>query len=205
MLDPERFPSLVAFLESLPHGLDSYPECTAKASMVLNLADDRPPSPEDLAALPPPLRRMSEHRPPVSSWISEVHSHAMMLALFDRGFNDLPEFGAYAYKQGAALLSGRLYAAAFKFVSPSLLIKTAALRWGMFHRGTTCRAVQERDGFVRAHIEFPQGLFGDVILTGFAEGVRAAMDLATGGGATVAFGARQPTRACIDLKWPPKS
>ena len=201
VVDRDKFPCLARFLDTLPQGLDSYPECRAKASMYLNLAAQRPVPADDVCALPEPLRRMSEEPLPVSSWIPEVHSQAMMLAIYDRRFADIDEFGQYAYVQGKALLEGPLYAVAFKLVPPSLLVKTAVLRWRMFHRGATLEAVPDGTNGATARIVHPSGLFEKITLRGICEGIRAALDLSTGGGASVEVSGVGIEHSSLRLRW----
>ncbi|MEM6996763.1 MAG: hypothetical protein AAF721_40035 [Myxococcota bacterium] len=198
-VDASQFPSVARFIAALPEGLDSYPQCRAKASMVRNLADEVVFPGHDLAALPEPLRLFREV--PVSSWISETHSQAMMLAIYDRCFDDLAQFGAYAHRQGRALLVGPLYAIAFKVVTPAFLVKTATLRWRMFHRGTELTARRAGEASAEVRIDHPPGLFGEVVRRGFCEGMRAAIDLATGGGTTFELTGSEPRYATLRLRW----
>ena len=85
MQSGEPFPSVRAYLERLPFGIDSHPECEVKASVLRDALASRALD-SDLDALPAPVRELVRSLPPVSAWIREVHALVAMLAIRDRYF-----------------------------------------------------------------------------------------------------------------------
>jgi hypothetical protein len=205
VVDPDKFPGLAKFLAGLPAGLDSYPELKAKASMYRNICDERPIPAADLGTLPEVLVRLQDNPSPVSSWIPEVHSQAWMIAVYDRCFDDMDAFGAFTYRQGKALLEGPLYAIAFKIASPKLLLRSATLRWGAFHRGAGIEVSGTGRDFVDVLVQHPAGTYGAVVMRGICEGFRAALDICTGGGATFEVTDASPTDTRVTLRWGERS
>jgi len=204
VIDPARFPVLRAYVDNLPDGLDSYPDHVAKASLYRTVVDATPLDPADVAALPDPLRSLMEHPLPVSSWIPEAHSHGVMLAVYDSGFGDREVFAQWAYDRQRELFSSPLYGVAMKLVSPGLLLKTATLRWRLFHRGVTFKVIEQRpDGGV-AMLQFPAGVYEEISLLGMCAGLRAALDLTVGDNCTVGVRDASATHAVVAVEWPPR-
>ncbi len=201
MVDSGRFPELARFVADLPAGLDSHPALKAKASMYCNICEERPVPGSDLERLPKLLRSLQDDPRPVSSWIPEVHSQAMMLAVYDTCFDSLDEFGAFTYRQGRALLEGPLYAIAFKLVPPRLLIRTATMRWRAFHRGVDLQLVESGATFVDVRLEHPTGTYGDVVMRGICEGFRGALDMGGARDASFELARPGPTEARVRLRW----
>ena len=91
-----RFPNVARYLTSLPNGLDSYPQCEVKGSVLRQLADSTPvPFPSQ--GLPPQLEALVETPPLPSDWIPEVHFNALMLAHED--LIDPTTFREWVYKR----------------------------------------------------------------------------------------------------------
>lgn len=201
MFDPDDFPELSSYLAALPDGVDSYPVCQAKASLYRNVADTRPIAADDVAKLPEPLQRLLTHPAPISSWTPGVHSHALLLAVYDRRFSSREEFAEFAYQQQKTLFSGSVYAIALRLVSPTVLVKTAARRFGMFHRGVGFTVVDPHPGGVTILLDHPAGLFHEVSRAGLCEGLRAVLDLCMGGGAVVKVQDETAERARISARW----
>jgi hypothetical protein len=196
-----RFPAVEAYLAGLPDGLDSHPECQSKASLYRTLIDTRPLDRDDIEALPAPLRQLTVHPMPISSWIPEVHSHALILATYDRRFDSREEFLAHAYDEQKRLFSSRVYAIAFRVLSPVFLLKSMDLRWRMFHRGSRMRLVERRGTHAVVELTHPPGLYDEVSRCGLCEGLRAALDIVAGDGTSVTVELAEPTRAVISARW----
>ncbi len=201
MSHDEKFPALTEYLAGIPDGLESYPDCLAKASLYRGMVADRPLLQPVLAELPAPLRVLIEHPVPVSSWLPEVHSHALMLAVYDVHFGDLNAFTTWAYEQQRALFTGPLYSVAMRLVSPSLLFKTAPVRFSMFHRGARLVIVERRDNGGTARLEYPPGLYDSISRAGLCSGLTAALDLTIAGRASVEIVDSGDTYALVDAHW----
>ncbi|MEM6996418.1 MAG: hypothetical protein AAF721_38290 [Myxococcota bacterium] len=196
-----RFPAMNAFIAGLPDGLASHPQCSAKATLYRTLSETMPLQPDELAAMPAPLRELIERPAPVSSWIPEVYSHAIMLSIYDRRFTNLASFADHAYKHQRRLFEGPLYAVAFRIITPALVVKTSALRWRMFHRGMKFIPNELSPGHGQVRLEYPHGVYEAVLRRALCEALRAALDMTNGGGNTVLELEASRTHAVLDVHW----
>ena len=170
-----RLPSLDDYVAMLPDGLDSFPEAKAKASLYRSTVEHT--LLDDVDLLPPALRPLITDPVPVSSWIPEVHSHAMILVCRDVAFESDEEFIEFTYQQQRALFSGRLYRIMLALASPSVLFRTAAMRWKSFHRGSSFTVEHWTSTSAQIRIEHPPGLWHGVLSGALLAGLRAVLDL----------------------------
>ncbi len=127
------------YLRSLPQGLESFPDCRAKASMLHAGLAVRPIPGERRAQVPASLRPLVDTPPPVSSWVSEVEYCALSLAMADlHGWTD-EDFGQYWYDLTRKLVESKLYRGLIGMLTPQVALRSAAWRWSAFHRGSSCR------------------------------------------------------------------
>jgi hypothetical protein len=173
-MDPS-LPHLSAFVAKLPQGLASFPAVQAKASLYRSILDAFPPDAD--VHLPEPLRERLLMPTPVSAWIPEVHSHAMVLALRDLSFDSDVAFVDFCYQQQKALFEGRLYRIMLALASPALLFRTAALRWNFFHRGTTLEVQQVAGHEARICVRHPPQMWDGLLADALMAGLRAVLDL----------------------------
>lgn len=173
----DRLPNLTRYVESLPHGFDSYPSARGKASLYRSMLDENLMAKARSFSLPAPLNRMLTTPYPVSSWIPEVHSNAMLLAIRDLACTDDDGFEAHAYAHLRRLFEGPLYRVLLKLASPSLLVRAAGYRWASFHRGSgfTVEASSAHGAEVR--IEYPAHLWNPQLGLGLKAGLRAIVDI----------------------------
>ena len=199
--DDTHQPVMGAYLDGLPRGIDSHPELKAKASLYRSIVDVKPLSGAVIDALPEPLRRLVRDPAPVSQWIPEVHSHALMLAVYDQHFDSLEAFERFAYQRQRALFTGPLYAIALELATPGMLLKTATLRWRLFHRGVKLRLVERWSGGGSVRLEHPPGVYEDHSRAGLRQGLKAALDLATHDSAEVDVTEATPSHALFVARW----
>jgi hypothetical protein len=171
-LDAARFPVTAAYLAVLPAGLDSYPQCQAKASLYRALVDDMTAD-----GLPAPLRDLVVQPRPVTAWISEVHTHALLLAHYDMHGHDPASFAAFTYATQRALWSSKLYSILMKLLAPARMLAGASTRWSQFHRGTELHATPTDVGRAELVLRHPPLLYDAISLIGLTEGLRAALDV----------------------------
>ena len=192
-------PSLSNYLDALPNGLDSYPDVRAKASLYRSVLDHG--AIEDVSVLPEPLRRLATDPAPVSAWIPEVHSHALMSAVRDLCFESDAAFVQHAYDRQRELFDGRLYRIMLALASPSLLLRTAALRWRTFHRGSTF-SVESSDGTeTRVRIDHPPHLWDDLLTDALVAGLEAVLDLSGAVDTKLVITDREPTVLRLHGTW----
>jgi hypothetical protein len=175
-MDRERFPTTATYLDSLPAGVDSYPDYLAKASLYRRSIEGRP-LPAASGSLPPSLLEMLERPAPVSAWVSEVRTRALMHAIYDEHFRDRDKFLAWVYERNAAMFASPLYRALMMVVSPGVALRGAEMRWATFHRGVRIKvAAESKHASVR--LSFPMGLFDELDVYAHGEAFRSAIDAA---------------------------
>jgi hypothetical protein len=178
-VDDLRVPTVARYLRDLPDGLASYPECLAKASLLHSIREQGPEL--DASALPSPLDELVTAPPPVSSWLPEVHTNAIMLAAFDLAFRTaggMAAFLEWVYERNRKLLSAPLYRVLFLVVSPERLLLHMEKRWAAFHRGTDLTLIERREGHARVRLTFPSKLHCEHSARGVGAALRAAADSA---------------------------
>lgn len=195
-------PCVQRYVERLPDGLASYPECTAKVSLLRDILDSRPLD-ANAPELHEDLRRLIANPPPVSSWVPEVQFVATSMSIYGRYFggDDLPGFDEWICTRNAALFRKPLYRVLIALLSPERLLVGASKRWAAFHRGTTLTLLDHTPVSANVKIEFPPHLYNAELLHGFAAGMRAAAIVA--GGRNVTSGLDSPGAASAEywIRW----
>jgi hypothetical protein len=171
-VDAARLPATAAYLAALPAGLASHPECQAKASLYRAFVGERAPP-----GLPEVLLDLVLHPRPVTAWIPEVYSHALLLAHYDMDGHDHESFARFTYDSQRALWNSKLYAFLMKLVSPARLITQAGSRWSQFHRGSDLSAEERGPGRGELILRHPPSLYDEISLIGLTEGLRAVLDV----------------------------
>jgi hypothetical protein len=165
------------YLAGLPAGLDSFPECLAKGSVLRSTLIQQPVG-ELAARLPAPLRALVTDPPVDSEWLPEVRFAAIYLAVADlRGFGEA-EVLAWARERNRSLFRNPAYRILMAVSSPATLIRGATMRWSNWHRGSTLEVEGVVDIGVRALLRFPPGLFDPLMLQVFGEAFVAGLELA---------------------------
>ena len=176
-----NLPTVQKYLEQLPLGIDSHPECQAKASVLRNALASRSLV-DVLDALPAPVRELVVDPPPVSTWVREVHALVAMLAIrdvhFPLGAHGLAEYEAWTHRRNRELLTRPLYRALFLVLSPDRLIDGMQKRWGHFRRGTSIELLERERGRAKVRIRFPTRLYEETVLAGLRGALRAALEAA---------------------------
>ncbi|MCA9714610.1 MAG: hypothetical protein KC468_07990 [Myxococcales bacterium] len=180
MRDRSRYPALVDYLDSLPEGLESYPECMSKASAYRALVE-RLPFAEELEHLPPGLAELITHPVPVSAWISSARYNALFLVALDRFFaRDEPRAATWFYELRVEMFRSILYRALMLAMSPAKIFRTAQRRWETFHRGTTLTVDFDpaRPHGGSARIDYPAHLQTPLTVRLLGSGLQAALEAA---------------------------
>jgi hypothetical protein len=165
------------YVAGLPKGLDSFPDCLAKGS-VLRSTLVQQPVPELAARLPESLRTLVTDPPVDSEWLPEARFVAIYHAVADvRGYSDADVLN-WARDRNRALFRNPAYRILMAVSSPGTLIRGAAMRWSNWHRGTSLEIEGIQDEGVRALLRFPEGLFDQTMLEVFGEAFAAGLELA---------------------------
>lgn len=168
---------LERYLAGLPAGLESFPECVAKGSVLRSTLVQQPVA-EIAARLPPSLRSLVTDPPVDSEWMSEVRFAAIYHAVADvRGYGDA-DVRSWARDRNRALFRNPAYRILMAVSSPATLLRGATMRWSNWHRGSTLEIEGITDVGVRALLRFPPGLFDELMLEVFGEAFSAGLELA---------------------------
>jgi hypothetical protein len=186
------------YLAGLPDGLASYPQCQAKGSVFRNLFDAVD---VDRSSLPEPLRRLLEDPPIASEWIAEAQVWALALAVADQRGMDRAALLDWTYRRRRQLFEGALYRYMMAEVPAAALVRTSALRWGAFHRGTLLEAGGMADDGARLSLAFPSGLFDSQVLEILTAVVRAALEASGARSAEVVVEESTATTARFRASW----
>ncbi len=166
-------PRTDAYVESLPNGLDSYPECMIRVDLFEATFDELPAA-RDVAIIDETLRRFRSKK-----WMPEIYgaiiNHAMRDGCFQSDeayFEWIEEFSLRIFRRPA-------YRALMMLLSTQLLLMGAAKRWSSFHQGTelTVESSKERGGrrTAEAALVFPEGLYDELQVRTHCHAIRAGM------------------------------
>jgi hypothetical protein len=197
---PSFSPSIAAYLDALPDGERSYPDCKVKASIVRNAVGDRMLGPD--VALPPAVRALIDSPPPVSVWVPEVQFYVLMHGIRDAHFGGrAEEHGEWVYAQNRKLFSTVLYRAIFFVVSPERLLVNMEKRWESFRVGTTLSHERIADRHLLLKVRTPPSLYSTVTVEGMQHAVRAAIDAAGAKHCTVEGALASRTEVVFRARW----
>ena len=178
---PDRVPTLASYLARLPRGVESYPEVTVKASVYRDALESLSLD-ECLGDLPGAVAELVRHPLPVTAWVPEVHSLAILIAIRDRHFATtaagLDSYEAWVFERNSRLLKRPLYRALFLLVSPERLLSGVERRWSAFRRGTSARLVEKAVGLAEIEISHPPHLYDRCVERGMCGAFRAAASAA---------------------------
>lgn len=194
------FPTVTAYLDALPAGVASHPQCMVKASLVRNAIESRPLGPD--VPLPPPVRALVDAPPPVSVWVPEVHFNVVMQAVRDAHFDAQEDrFLEWVYTQNRKLFAAPLYRAMFFLISPERLLVNLQRRWSSLRVGSTLEHEPLGPGLLRLRVTTPPRLYSMEVASGLATAVRAAIDAAGGKQAEVTPTLPSDTSVELLVRW----
>jgi hypothetical protein len=172
------FAGLARYLAALPNGLDSYPKCVAKASLLRGVLEVWGGA-HRMKGLDEPLASIIRDPPPPTAWLPEVIYVAAHYAIAD--FDQLEDDAVLelTYRANRRLTQSRMYAAVAKLASPELLLRGASLSWGLLHKGVPLRVIA-RSGTAKLTVRHPDNLWTSMGHRSAAGGFRAVVEAAHG-------------------------
>lgn len=168
------FPRVRRYLARLPHGLDSYPECTARASVHRAFTESCSLRGFAWGQLQPELATLLRSRIAPDAWVSQVASLALVLAVADHLQLDDERAVTWFRDCNLSMLSSSAYSSQLSLASPHELVQRGAARWAMLHRGVGFGVVSRERG-ADATVTFPPYLYDDLLLRGQGDGFRTAL------------------------------
>jgi hypothetical protein len=200
-LDTRLYPRVAAYLAHLPRGVDSFPEATGKVSVVRSFIESTNLELFEDDRCPPAVAQLIRSPPPHSSWVSEVTMMAAFFALADHKHLSGAAAERWMYEQNKALLDSRMYRALVALAGPSLLMRGVQLRWNAFHRGSSLEIVEQLEKGTSLRMRFPQGVFDEFLLNGFAGAMRASLELSRARSVVVRLVEHTPRSALFHGSW----
>lgn len=161
----DAFPRLQAYVNSLPDGFQSFPECQGKASLFaialqLQPVTNLPPG------VPPHLQKYFDTKLPPNQWVPELDYCLFSLLMAEIHNWDNVGMRRFWNRVMDHINNSAMYGLLFRFLSARMLVTTVASRWSSFHKGTTCVAEKTAEGLVIT-LGWPAGLFPELIVHGY--------------------------------------
>jgi hypothetical protein len=200
-VDPLRFTRTAAFVAGLPQGLDSYPECLQKASLLRALLEGAPLDvPEGL--LPPAIAELLANPPPANVWLPLAVGRAAWLAVLDARFPGDDEAAlAFADASYAALARSSMYSQLLHHLPPSVIARGASLRWRALYRGIELElrgvSAEGASGFMR----YPTNLVPRFNALSAVRGLAISLRASKARAAEVTLLEWTPTYAAIEARY----
>jgi len=168
-------PRVQAYVSELPAGLDSYPTCVQKGSIVrMWMAAARPL--RQSTALPDPVRELVERPPLPSSWVPEVHANAVYLAIRDEQFTSDRDFLAYCHRTNQDFFKSPLCRALTVLPSAKSALIAFKLGWKFLRKGTFLAISEQPDETLRIRLTWPPMVTPEVLARAFVTGFDTAIE-----------------------------
>lgn len=165
-------PRFQAYLDQLPIGLASFPDCRARAAIHRTVYEFAAQPLEDL---PEPLQELV-HRPPApSTWLPQCHTLALIVAMVEARRLPPPEEAVWIRQAASHLFASPMYDILMRAASPRMVFKSANIRWGAFFSGTSLTSLVQQTSAV-VHLNAPPGLFNEDLARIFADVIHAAVN-----------------------------
>jgi hypothetical protein len=196
-VDPTRFPLASSYLQSLPNGMESFPECLTRGETLESYFRDFGKFASD-AGLPKVVQDMLRTRPE-ARWVSEVGVQVVNLVVRDLAFQSDDAFDDWTYTASQTIYDKPFVRTLMRLMSPTLIVIGASKRWATFHKGSqlTAGPITESHGRVEstALLQYPVGLFPDLYLRGLTRAFLAALAGSRGKDVRVKLGNVKATSA----------
>lgn len=198
-LDAARFPQLAAYLDQLPDGLASYPECKAKGSLLLTAIEEHDVS-EIGDGLPDELAEVFRRPPLAGVWVPAPFSDAVFYVFVDLLYPTLEETLAWTYERTIRGTQSKLYRALTSVASPWALLRIGTAAHGLFQKGTDLHVVKTPDG-ADLRLSHPPFLHGGFNHASNTAALRAVLETTGAKNAVVEMVSSEPTEALYRARW----
>lgn len=201
-MDPLAYPRLSKYVKGLPQGLLSYPECESKASLYREALSNLPRK-LDTAGLDPLLASYVDDPVPVSSWVPEVVTNGIYLAIADQVFKDDERFLEWVGEFSRKVFESPLYRVLMSLASPQRLAQGATRRWQNFHTGVDYQVALHENGTL-GHLITPPSLYDRLVLRAHLRAIQAAYRASGAPDATIEILSMNATDARFRIVWDPQ-
>ncbi|MGC4119752.1 MAG: hypothetical protein QM765_35300 [Myxococcales bacterium] len=157
---PQPTTRMSSYIAGLPKGLESYPECQAKGTIVRSFVLDAVPEATlQAAALPEPVATLLRTPPLNSVWVPEVQFFACMLAVRDLlGFADDAAWKRWFQERNQQALTNPVLRLVMNFTSAEMLLSLGGTFWSTTHRGSKLSVVEKASHGATFALEYPHNL-----------------------------------------------
>ena len=156
-IDAARFPSLAAYVDALPDGLASYPDCRSKGTLLRSSLDHH--DTEDMAkGIGPVLADILRSPPPAGVWAPAVYNDALFHAACDLHYPSDEAMLRWCRDRTDAMANNPLYRAIIRLPTPRMIVSIASRFHDLFQRGTTLTVIDSSATHANARLSFPPHL-----------------------------------------------
>ncbi len=198
-LDADRFPQLAAYLDQLPDGLASYPDCKAKGSLILTALEEHDVS-GIRDGLPEELLAMIHQPPPAGVWVPAPFSDAVFYVFVDLLYPTLEQTLQWTYERTIRGTRSKLYRALTSVASPWALLRIGTAAHGLFQKGTDLHVVKTETG-ARLRLSHPPFLHCGFNHASNIAALRAVLETTGAKEADVEMLSSVPTEALYRARW----
>ena len=196
-----RFAHTFAYIDSLPEGLESHPDCHTKAAIYRSYLERSPIDAELLGELPEPLADLLVHPRVVSTWLPAVHSLALTMVFRDLFAPEHDSFAEFVRTSTAEMYSTPMYRVLMVAMNPQRLLKAASLRWTQFNRGSKMTVLPTGETSARVEFDFPSHLYSRSHHAGLQGAYEAALAVAGAKAIETAIDRFGEERLVFDFRW----
>lgn len=166
------YPRLASYLAQLPAGLESFPDCTGKASIYRKVYEF---AAEPLTGLPPQLQALIDEPKPPSVRLHQCQTLALVVALVESRRLSPKEESAWIRSAATHLFSSQMYKILMWAASPAIVFRTSNVRWTAFFSGTSLTPeVNGRSAVLR--LNAPRFMFNEDLARIFVDVIWAAVN-----------------------------
>ena len=198
-MDPVRYPSLAAYASRLPDGLASYPECSAKGSMIRSALEGHDLDVE-LDRLPDAISDLVRAPPPPTQWVPLVLAEAVFHLVCDRFYPTEEEAIAWSYQRTVQMATNPLYRKLAAVAGPKIFLKMASRVHKLFERGTNLD-VQLRPSSAHLELTHPPHVHSPLNQVTNVGMVRAVIDITGGKNGVCKMTRSTPRGAIFECSW----
>ena len=173
-LDTHLYPQASAYLNGLPHGLESYATCVTSTAF-MNIVWRDHAAVLQANSLPEAVRRRLTGPWPETLWLPVTTVCFTSALIRDRLCPMQPAFEELMFKINAELFDTKALRAMMHVLSPNLMILGAEMRWSKFYRGVPLKIVKAEKKAVHMRLEFPPKLLNRNYIIGMAATMKAAI------------------------------
>lgn len=198
-VDRQRYPTLAWYIDQLPEGLASYPDCKTKGSLVLSAIEGHDVS--DLRDGLPEMVAATIHNPPSAGlWMHGTLSDAVSYVMVDAFYPTEEAAMQWTRERTRRTSQKKIYRAFARATGPSVLLRAAVAVHGLFQRGTDLEVERTEFG-ASARLTHPAYLHGGLSHRFNVPMFEEMIGQVGGRDTTASLTASEPEFATYEISW----